>query len=302
MLEAFTAPGRFFKGNLHCHSTRSDGARPPAEVCTLYREAGYDFIALTDHFLERYGFPIVDTRDFRTNAFTTIVGAEVHAPAIGQGEPWHLLAVGLPLAFERTTVGETGPDLAQRCIDAGAFLALAHPAWYGLTTADAATIAKAHAVEIYNHASEVECARGDGAYLVDQLLSAGRQIDLIATDDAHLHRNDCFGGFVQVRAEANEPEALVAALKAGHYYASQGPAIHHVALAADAVEVECSAAAAVMLLGRAPVAVQVVAPGTTRARLPLARAAASGHARIVVIDAQGRKAWTNPMYFDRSSM
>ena len=24
---AFAAPGRFFKGNLHTHSTRSDGAR-----------------------------------------------------------------------------------------------------------------------------------------------------------------------------------------------------------------------------------------------------------------------------------
>jgi histidinol phosphatase-like PHP family hydrolase len=59
---AFAAPGRFLKGNIHTHSNRSDGAIDPADVCRRYREAGYDFLALTDHFLARYGFPIVDTR------------------------------------------------------------------------------------------------------------------------------------------------------------------------------------------------------------------------------------------------
>ena len=47
----FTAPGRFWRGNLHTHSNRSDGVLPPKEVCHRYREEGYDFIALTDHFI-----------------------------------------------------------------------------------------------------------------------------------------------------------------------------------------------------------------------------------------------------------
>ena len=53
---AFTSPGRFFKGNIHTHSTRSDGGRVPEDVCKTYREAGYDFLALTDHFLEKFDF------------------------------------------------------------------------------------------------------------------------------------------------------------------------------------------------------------------------------------------------------
>ena len=110
---AFTTPGRFFKGNLHTHSNRSDGALEPEAVCAAYREAGYDFLALTDHFLRQYGFPIVDTRPFRTNAFTTILGAEVHAPATSLGELWHLLAVGLPDNLAPTAAGETGPELAR---------------------------------------------------------------------------------------------------------------------------------------------------------------------------------------------
>jgi hypothetical protein len=51
----FTVPGRFFRGNLHTHLTRSDGVLLPNEVCCRYRAHGYDFLALTDHFKGRFG-------------------------------------------------------------------------------------------------------------------------------------------------------------------------------------------------------------------------------------------------------
>src|SRR5689334_277988 len=110
----FDQPGRFYRGNLHTHSTRSDGRQAPEAVIAAYREQGYDFLALTDHFLERYGFPVTDTREWRTTDFTTLLGAELHAPAIEVGDPWHIVAVGLPLDFAPTTPGETGPQLAAR--------------------------------------------------------------------------------------------------------------------------------------------------------------------------------------------
>jgi PHP domain-containing protein len=37
------------KGNLHAHTTFSDGRRPVREVIACYRELGYDFLAITDH-------------------------------------------------------------------------------------------------------------------------------------------------------------------------------------------------------------------------------------------------------------
>jgi len=94
----FGHPGRFYKGNLHTHTTESDGALPPAEVARIYREAGYDFLAVTDHFLERYGFPVTDTRPFRGEGFTTLLGAELHAPRTELGEDWHIVAGGSPTA------------------------------------------------------------------------------------------------------------------------------------------------------------------------------------------------------------
>ena len=71
----FNKPGRFWKGNLHTHSTKSDGKLTPSEVMAAYRGHGYDFLALTDHFMERFGYPIVDTTGFRDETFTTIIGA-----------------------------------------------------------------------------------------------------------------------------------------------------------------------------------------------------------------------------------
>ena len=41
---------KWYKGNLHTHTTVSDGVRTPEEVIALYREKGYDFLAITDHW------------------------------------------------------------------------------------------------------------------------------------------------------------------------------------------------------------------------------------------------------------
>ena len=42
-------PSNVFKGQMHCHTTNSDGADSPTTVVQKYLAAGYDFIAITDH-------------------------------------------------------------------------------------------------------------------------------------------------------------------------------------------------------------------------------------------------------------
>ncbi len=296
MPDPLAGPGRFYKGNLHTHSTRSDGVLVPASVCELYRDAGYDFITVSDHFLPKYNFPITDTRPWRTDRFTTIPGAEVHAPATELGEMWHILAVGLPADFAPTPPTERGPALAARCVAAGAFVAIAHPTWYGLTTADADTIESAHAVEVYNHTSAVKCDRGDGWGMLDTLLARGRHLLACACDDAHFKYPDWFGGWVMVKAEILTPESLVEALKAGRYYSSQGPEIHALEVGRHEVTVECSPATTIVLLGRGSAEAAKFGEGLRSARLPLEKMRPGGYARVVVIDAQGHRAWSNPLW------
>ncbi len=293
---AFSAAGRFWRGNIHTHSTFSDGRLDPAEVCRLYREAGYDFLCLSDHFLIEYGFPIADTRSLRTNAFTTILGAEIHAPANSHGEIWHVLAAGLPEDFAPTGDSETAEELAARAKAAGAFVGIAHPQWSSLTAEDGrAMAAHAHAVEIYNHGCALECARADGTYLLDLLLNEGHRLTAYAADDAHFRIDDGFGGWMMVKAEANEPEALLTAMKAGDFYSSQGPLIEDFVVEGGEAHVACSPAVNVAVVGRGSRTVNVAGRQMTRASLPLERFAGDWF-RLVVTDAAGRTAWSNPVW------
>lgn len=297
MFEAFEGAGRFWRGNLHGHSTGSDGAISPEEVCRRYRDAGYDFISISDHFLARFDFPVTDTSQCRAEGFTTLLGAELHPRETSRGDLWHILAVGLPLDFAATGAAETGPEIARRAAQAGAFVALAHPLWCQLTEADGLAVEAAHAVEIYNHKAQIETDRGDGIYLWDALLHAGRRVSAIASDDSHWQNADAFGGWVMVRAEENTPGALLAALKRGAFYASQGPEIHSVARDGDLLEVVCSPASSVILSGPLTWRNRVVGSGITRARLPI-EAERSGWRRLVVRDAGGRRAWSNPFWIE----
>ena len=97
LIAPFSAPGRFWRGNLHTHSNLSDGALEPRAVVDAYKHAGYDFMQLSEHFIGNFDFPIADTRSFRSNSFTTLIGAELHAPETAVGELWHIVAAGLPL-------------------------------------------------------------------------------------------------------------------------------------------------------------------------------------------------------------
>ncbi len=302
MTDFFKAPGKFYRGNLHTHSTRSDGVISPEEVCRRYAAEGYDFIALTDHFVGLFDYPISDTTLYRTDRFTTILGAELHSGAMENGELWHILAVGLPPDFAPSDSPvltpvpgqETGAEIAQRARDAGAYVAIAHPEWSNLTTADARTITAAHAVEIYNHGCAIAADRPHGFYTLDALLTEGRRLNLCATDDAHFYEPDHFGGWVMVKASANTPDALLEALKAGHSYASTGPELHDIHWEDDQVTVESSAVVTVIVQAQGTAAIAVHGESMTRTAVPLSKFEGKPWLRATVIDRAGKRAWSNP--------
>ena len=127
-IRPFATPGRFWRGNLHAHSNLSDGALNPVDVVEAYRRAGYDFLQLSRSFSARFDWPIADTRKLRANNFTApLIGCQVHALATTAGEYWHIVATGLPFDFPPAEPDESGPQLAERARDAGAFVAIAHP-------------------------------------------------------------------------------------------------------------------------------------------------------------------------------
>jgi len=304
----FSTPGRFWRGNLHTHSTLSDGALNPSDVVEAYKRAGYDFLQLSDHFLGRFDWPIADTRKLRSNEFTTLIGAEVHAMATTVGEYWHIVATGLPLDFPPAKPDECGPRLAERAREAGAFVSIAHPSWSQLTIEDGRSLAAAHAVEVYNHTCAVLTDRGEGFYLLDQLCNEDRRLTAVASDDAHFHNGDldAFGGYVMVKSDSLGPEALLDALKAGEFYSSQGPRIYDIEVTRTEARIECSPVHTIALVTGASPALSRVGRGLTHATIEFAEATKWAWRdpppvkwfRIVVIDGPRRRAWTNPIWVD----
>ncbi len=302
----FTAPGKFYRGNLHTHSTRSDGALAPEEVCRRYQAEGYDFIALTDHFVGQFNYPLTDTSGCRSVGFTTIPGAELHTGSMENGNLWHLVAVGLPAGFKPPHApylkpaegSEPASKLAQRARDAGAFVVIVHPHWSGVSEADALSITAAHAVEVYTHGCVVDNDRGEGFVTLEHLLNKGRRLNLVATDDAHFNTPDHFGGWVMVKAGENTPEALLEALKAGRFFSSTGPEIRDIRITERAVEIDCSSVVTLIVQGRGPATVTQHGNAMTTGRLSLHRIAKSPWIRITIIDRAGKRAWSNPIWVE----
>ncbi len=298
--------GRFFRGNLHCHSNRSDGLRAPEEVVAAYRDAGYDFIALSDHFEAEYGWCVTDTRDLRDDRFTTIIGAELSSAPWGAHHTYWVTAVGLPIDFTAPP-DDNCAEAIRWAKDGGAFVTLLHPGINNLPATVVDTLPAfdtIDAVEIYNHNRGAGGGpdQGNGIYMLEGLLEQGRHVFVNAGDDAHfIHPRDRFGGWVQVYCEHLDPVALLSALKAGHFYATQGPELRELRLEGARLHVETSAAYAIALSGRGDLwqsAQECRGEGghdIVEADFDLSPFSGS-YCRVTVVDAHGRRAWSNPIW------
>ena len=296
----FDKPGRFWRGNLHTHTTRSDGTLPPEAVCQYYRDSGYDFVALTDHFMERFNYPLTDAPSCRDEDFLPIVGAELHAGETTASGSWHILAVGLPPDFPPNVADEDGPRIAARALASGAFVAAAHPAWYNLCEADVLSLGRVHAIETYNGISADHNDRPESWSMLDTLLAQGYRYFACATDDAHFHRRyaDVLRGWVQVKSETLTQDAILSALKNGHYYSSTGPMIHDIQVeSGERLSVRCSPVDSIFVTGKAALAEAVHGHGLREAVVSLQHFD-SPYCRVTIRDRAGGRAWSNPIWFE----
>jgi hypothetical protein len=300
--------GRFWRGNLHCHSDRSDGLRPPGEVAAAYRDAGYDFIALSDHFEERYGWRVTDTRGLRSIGFTTILAAELSSGPWDARTAYWVSAVGLPLDFEAPPADDPA-EAIRRARELDAFVVLLHPRLNNLAldaTDRLPHFGAVDAVEIYNHTNFRSNPDGaDASYMVDGLLERGRRILINAGDDAHFaFPGDRFGGWVEVWAESLEPDTLLDALRSGSYYSTQGPRFERLELDGDSLHVSTSPVHAIALGGAGDrwldgSSVFDESGGQVSAASFEVSPFRGSYCRVTVIDGDGRRAWSNPIWLDQ---
>lgn len=288
----FEMPGRWLKGNLHTHTTRSDGAVGVDDRIAAYRDAGYDFIALTDHCI------VSNDAAKSTDEFLVIDGVECHARGLEEGEVCHVvgldtppgLPVGEPMLLDKIkhTLGE-----------AGALMVLAHPYWSGNTVQRMLPVLDGmFALEVFN-ATTLGTGKGTSRVHWDDALDWGARVHAVAVDDCHGAEHDAFQGWVMVRATALTREAVMDALRKGAFYSTTGPRIEEVTVIDGRIRVRCSPATSVTFVAQRYHGRRIVAE--PRKRLHEAHYTLTGeerYLRIEVWDNAGGTAWTNPMYFD----
>ena len=267
-----------------------------------YRDAGYHFICLSDHFEEEYGWRITDTRPFRGENFTTIVGAELSSAPWNDRDCYWVTAAGLPLDFAPPP--DDHAEGIRRAGDLGAFVVMLHPGLNNLPLAAVGGLPNLDAVEVYNYNCAIAATsdRAYGAYMLDGLLERGRKVLVNAGGDAHFgHPLDRFGGWAEVHCDRLDPGALVESFKAGRYYSTQGPALREMLVDGDRLRVASSDAYAISLTGGGDRwqsgEARTGEPDvpTTEAEFDLAQVHGS-YCRVTVVDAAGKRAWGNPVW------
>lgn len=222
-----------YRVNLHTHTTVTDGAKSPEEVIQLYRDAGYDAIALTDHW-------VYHPTKHAENGLLVLSGVEYNSKFTGAREGhFHILGLGMthdPCIEEHASAQETIDAIK----NAGGTVILAHPAWSLNSPAQILALHGIDATEIYNSVSNVHMSRRpDSSLIVDMLGAQGCFFPLVADDDTHYYDGDeCYAWIMAEAAECTE-EAILAAVREGNFYATQGPEVHAFR-EGDEIVVKCS--------------------------------------------------------------
>ena len=211
---------QWYKGNLHMHTTCSDGQKTPEEAVAVYREKGYDFLALTDHW--HMG------KSWQEEGFLMLAGAEYDNGADLKEGIYHIVGVGM----EREPQLEKTPrPKAQTIIDsireAGGMAILAHPAWSMNRAEQAMGLKGLEGCEIYNTTSGIpwNCRPYSGIFL-DDMANLGCFLPCMAADDAHHYQGDETGSWIMVQARELSRDAILESLRKGDFYATQGPLFH----------------------------------------------------------------------------
>lgn len=294
--DPFSAPGRWYKGNLHTHTTESDGKLAPNEVIRRYREAGYDFLSLTDH----NRVTVIDEPPGEN--FLLLLGVEMDAGRTDIGGIYHVVGFGLTHA-DKVPRYLAVPKALAWIEEHGGEALIAHPYWSALVASDLVRQPEGHlGIEVFNTGC-LDLGRAYSSVHWDDVLSRGLRFWGFAVDDAH-HAvkdrlpTDTARAWVMVKAPELTREAILESLRRGLFYASWGPTIEDIAIHDGEVSVRTSPVKEINFIAQSWFGAghfPMEAPALTNATYRLT--GEERYLRVECRDAEGRWAWSNPIYF-----
>lgn len=326
--------GNFYKANLHCHTTVSDGKFTPAEVKEAYKARGYSIVAYTDHDI------MIPHDELNDEGFLALHGYEMEATAPGVAfkhrKTCHMCLIALDpdnlrqVCWHRSKYlighGEEYRDQAQfdpdmpdfershtpECVNImmnagrenGFFVTYNHPVWSMEDRSDYEHYHGMHAMEICNYG----CYRSYpeyNAYIYDEMLRMGKRIYCIGADDNHNGvpvdhpKSDSFGAFTAIKADKLDYKTITDALLAGNFYASMAPEITELYLDGDKLHVETSSCEKIIMsTGTRKVRYEVREKGKRLNKATFTVEPDDLYVRITVVDKEGKYANTNAYFVD----
>lgn len=257
---------KYFKANLHTHSTLSDGQFTPAEVKDLYKAQGYSILAITDHNV------IADHSALNEPDFLMLTGVESNIANDNYRETkgfegklahFNLLAkrpdhLWQPCStpVKRTNCKPysdwvTSDNMPQvhdaehinaiiaRCNEMGFLVTYNHPLWSGHNYKDYKDLKGFWALELANYSSITGGLDEHNAHVYRDLLALGNRLYTVAADDMHTTKA-LAGAWIMVGAKTLEYGEVIRALEAGEFYSSLGPQIYSLTVENGVLKVTCS--------------------------------------------------------------
>lgn len=238
-VKLFPGEGKFYKTNLHCHSTFSDGRFTVEQLKEGYKAKGYSAVAFSDHNTLTPHNELTDDEFIAINA--TEIDFNPVPPAGSRGwisvPVYHLNFLSKDknrtafIPFDRVY----GLKEVQKVIDDAAadgfLVSYNHPRWSYQTPADFDPLRGLFGFEVFNTGCEVTMADGFGDYEYEEYCRRGGTACPLATDDNHnvakdfdSPYSDSFGGWTMIKAPELSYEALFEAMENKNLYASTGAA------------------------------------------------------------------------------
>lgn len=298
MKQSYFKEGVWLKGNLHSHSTVSDGAFSPLELAEMYAARGYDFLSMTDHNV------FVPHAELPEEKIILLTGTE-HDIEYSRDKCTHVVGTGAVGQTETSYVCRryskdelNDQQLVDMMHGDGQFVTLAHPVWSRMEAEEVLCLENLNAIEVFNNGTEHLCHGGNAEIFWDLLLRRGKRIFATASDDVH-GAEDLFGGWIWVKAENRSREAIIKALFEGRFYATNGPVINDFGIEDGKVYISCSDCREIHFVTYSPRGKSIFAEdGKPLSAAEYTLKGGESYVRVVCVDYEGHSAWTQPIFFD----
>ncbi len=321
----FPEHAKFYKANLHSHTSLSDGELSPEELKEAYKAKGYSVVAYTDHEA------LIDHSDLCDESFIALNGYETAVKSQNGVSTTPLLAVHhinfikkkphdtvqfcfFPANFTPghckdhipflTYAGdlceyEYTPKFIRHLTDEahkhGCLVHYNHPNWSLQTAASLAALDGFDGLEIFNTGCKAHGDFDDRIY--NELLRMGKRMYVVAGDDNHNRKKslaDSFGAWTVIASENFSYEGMTDALEKGNSYVTSGPEITALYVDEGKLIVRTSPAVEIMLCseGREIIRVKSNDGYVDAAAFTLEPNRMGSYFRLAVADKNGHHAYT----------